>query len=262
LSDSAFLRVQGRKIEYQFSLPTGGAAPCGPDIVMLHEGLGSVSMWKDFPRLLAESTHARVVAYSRFGYGRSDPPAQPHSALRMHEQEAFEVLPGVLDALEIGRPLLFGHSDGASIALMYAGAAPTQVAGVIALAPHVFVEEMCITGIESAKHTYLTTDLREKLARYHLDPDCAFWGWSNVWLDPAFRAWNIEHYLPRITCPVLAIQGYEDEYATMEQLERLARAVPNIELLKLVDCRHSPHRDQPAAVLEATQRFFASVPHL
>ena len=153
------------------------------------------------------------------------------------------------------RPILFGHSDGASIALIHAGGARRDVRGVIALAPHVMVEDIGIASIELAKRNYQTTNLREKLARYHANPDSAFWGWNDIWLDPEFRAWNIEEYLPRITCPVLAMQGLEDEYGTMEQIERIARAVPRTEVLALEDCRHSPHRDRPDAVCDAVTRF-------
>ena len=258
MSESAFIEVRGRKLEYRYFEPKQ-VTQSRPVIVTLHEGLGSVSMWREFPALLANATRTRVLAYSRFGHGRSDPSADPPKAPGMQEREALEVLPEVLSALGIERPVLFGHSDGASMALIYAGSAPDRVAGIIALAPHVFVEDICIKSIEATKHSYLTTDLRQKLARYHDDPDCAFWGWNNVWLDSAFRAWNIERYLPSIRCPVLAIQGYEDEYGTMEQLERMARALAHIEILKLENCRHSPHRDKPAEVLAVAQRFFDRV---
>jgi pimeloyl-ACP methyl ester carboxylesterase len=169
----------------------------------------------------------------------------------MHRREALEVLPEVLRQLEIDRPVLFGHSDGASIALIYAGEEAQSVAGVAVMAPHVFVEDMCIASIEAARQAYLMTDLRHRLERHHIDPGRAFWLWNDVWLDPAFRAWNIEQYLAAISCPVLAIQGYQDEYGTVEQLDRLARAIPRAELLKLEQCRHSPHRDQPDAVIQS-----------
>src|SRR5262249_21009591 len=148
-----------------------------------------------------------------------------------------------------------GHSDGASIALIHAGGTGRPLAGVVAMAPHVFVEEISITSIAAAKITYETTDMRVKLARYHANVDSAFWGWNRIWLDAAFRDWNIEEYLPRIACPVLAIQGEDDEYGTMEQLHRIGAQVTDVELLELADCRHSPHRDQPGAVLEALTRF-------
>jgi len=172
----------------------------------------------------------------------------------MHD-EALKTLPELLDALDVRRPVLFGHSDGASIAIIHAGGARRPVRGLILLAPHVFVEDDAIRSIQAAKQTYLGTDWREKLARYHADPDSAFWGWNDIWLHPEFRAWNIEEYLPRITCPMLAIQGDDDEYGTMEQIERVSRLAPNVEVLKLRDCRHSPHRDQPESVIAAAAAF-------
>jgi pimeloyl-ACP methyl ester carboxylesterase len=226
---------------------------------MLHEGLGSAAMWKDFPQQLANATGARVIAYSRFGYGESEPVAAPYQALEMHEHEALEVLPVVLQELGIGKPVLFGHSDGASIALINAGSAPEPVAAVIALAPHVFVEDICITSIEKARMQFQSTDLPQRLSRYHRDSAEAFWLWNNVWLDPAFRAWNIERHLGAIRCPLLAVQGYDDEYGTMEQLERVSRGAPQTTLLRLSACGHSPHRDQPAAVLQATAALLRQI---
>jgi pimeloyl-ACP methyl ester carboxylesterase len=220
-----------------------------PTIVMLHEGLGSVAMWKDFPEQLARATRCSVVVYSRHGYGHSAPLQAARSVRYMHD-EALGVLPQFLDALGIVNPVLFGHSDGGSIALIHAGASGCKVAGIVALAPHVFVEDISVTSISAAKTAYETTSLRERLARYHEDVEGAFWGWNDIWLDPAFRAWNIEQYLPRIECGVLAIQGEGDEYGSMEQIERIARAAPDVELLKLANCRHSPHKDHPDAVLE------------
>ena len=257
MSQNRFLRVRERKIEYQWFEPLT-TEPDRPVIVMLHEGLGSVSLWKDFPAHLATAASARIVAYSRFGYGESDAPPEPYG-VEMHQREALEVLPEVLRQLEIDRPLLFGHSDGASIAIIYAGTTPRNVAGLVVEAPHVFVEDMCIASIEEARRTYLTTDLRQRLGRHHGDPDRAFRLWNDVWLDPAFRAWNIERHLPPITCPLLAIQGYQDEYGTMEQLDRIARLVPQTALLKLDQCRHSPHRDQPSAVMRSVTQWIAGV---
>lgn len=254
MSPTEWITVQGRRIEYRWFDPEK-ALPGRPPIVMLHEGLGSVSMWKNFPEILATVAEARVIAYSRFGYGNSDTLTARPVATRMLEDEALQVLPEILHALSIQRPVLFGHSDGASIALIYAGTHPDEVSGVIAMAPHVFVEDMCIASIESAKQVYLETDLRDRLARYHRDPDGAFWQWNRLWLDPKFRAWNSEHFLRSIRCPLLVIQGYEDEYGTMEQLERIARKVKLTETLKLPHCRHSPHRDQTAHVLAAARRF-------
>jgi len=258
LSDVQSLTVLGRRIEYRRFEPAE-AMTDAPVIVMLHEGLGSLALWKDFPRDLAATAGLPVIAYSRFGYGDSEAPP-PYAALEMHRREALEVLPELLQHLEISRPILFGHSDGASIALIYAGAAPKAISGLVLLAPHVFVEDMCLTSISRAKETYLASDMRQKLRRYHADPDCAFWLWNNVWLDEAFQGWNIEHVLPRIECPVLAIQGQDDEYGTMAQLDRIARGIPQVEQLRLDHCRHSPHRDRPVAVLRATAGWMRQHP--
>lgn len=249
-----FVTVQGRRLEYELLSARERSAPA---IVLLHEGLGSLALWRDFPARVAEATGAPVLVYSRYGYGRSAPLAEKRPIRFMHE-EALQALPELLDSLAIERPVLLGHSDGASIALIHAGGAGRPVAGVIAMAPHVMVEEYGLASIRRAKQDYATTDLRARLARYHADPDSAFRGWNDVWLDPQFVRWNIEEYLPGIRCPVLAIQGEQDEYGTMEQIERIARHAtnaPKVELLKLPDCRHSPHRDQPQAVLDAVARF-------
>jgi pimeloyl-ACP methyl ester carboxylesterase len=166
----------------------------------------------------------------------------------MHD-EALLVLPQLLDRLNIENPVLFGHSDGGSIALIHAGGSRRKVAGIVALAPHVFVEDISVSGIAAAKVAYETTNLRERLARHHDDVDGVFWGWNNIWLHPAFRTWNIEKYLPQIECSVLAIQGENDEYGSMQQIERIARSSPHVRLSKLSHCGHSPHRDCTEAVL-------------
>jgi pimeloyl-ACP methyl ester carboxylesterase len=243
------IRIHGARLEY------AQIAGVGPPLVMLHEGLGSLAMWRDFPAQLAAATGCAVVAYSRRGYGRSEPLAQPRTVRYMHE-EAQQVLPELLQRLEITRPVLFGHSDGGSIALIHAGSGH-PVAGIVALAPHVMVEELSIASIAAARTAFTSTDLRARLARYHDDVDGAFWGWNDIWLQPDFRAWNIEEFLPRIECPILALQGEEDEYGTMEQIERIARAAHTVELVRIASCRHSPHRDQPATVLERVARWLA-----
>jgi pimeloyl-ACP methyl ester carboxylesterase len=254
LSESTFIEIGGRRLEYRTYMPRIVSDP--RTIIMLHEGLGSVALWKQFPQQVADTVGMRVVAYSRFGYGRSDAPPT-YGVLELQEREALDVLPAFLRALQIERPILFGHSDGASISLIYAGHAPTDVSALILMAPHVFVEDICITNIAAARRAYLETNLREKLAPYHDDPDRAFWLWNTIWLDPSFRTWNIDSYLPSIACPTLAIQGYDDEYGTMEQLDRIAREVRTVTLLKLKHCRHSPHRDQPESVLAALRQFLA-----
>jgi pimeloyl-ACP methyl ester carboxylesterase len=222
-----------------------------PTFVMLHEGLGSLSLWKDFPARLARTTGSRIIVYSRHGYGRSARLTAPRTVRYMHD-EALIVLPRFLNALEVENPILFGHSDGGSIALIYAGGSGRSVAGIVALAPHVVVEDISVRSIEAAKVTYRTTNMRERLARYHDDVEGAFWGWNDIWLHPAFRAWNIEEYLPDISCPILAVQGEQDEYGTMQQIERLTHgAAGRVERLILPNCGHSPHRDHPDAVLAA-----------
>ena len=245
-----FLTIQGHRIEYEFL----GASRGAPTIVFLHEGLGSLSTWRDFPSRIAHATGSNALVYSRYGYGNSDPLTAPRSTGFMHD-EALQVLPELLDRLQVRRPILLGHSDGASIALIYAGGSGREVAGVVAMAPHVVVEEVCIRSIRQAKAAYETTDLRDKLGRYHADPDSAFRGWNDIWLHPEFLRWNIEEYLPRIACPILAIQGEDDEYGTMDQIERIAYQAADVDLVKLEDCRHSPQRDQPDAVVEAVVRF-------
>ena len=247
----AFVDLPGARLEVE-RIDVGRAAVA--PVVMLHEGLGSVAMWKDFPHRVAHAAGRDVVVYSRAGYGRSSPARLPHGVRYMHD-EALVVLPRLLDALGIARPVLLGHSDGASIALIHAGASGRPVAGLALMAPHVMVEDLSVASIEAAKVAWATTDLRARLARYHDDVDAAFTGWNDIWLHPDFRAWNIEDEERGVRCPVLAIQGEDDEYGTMEQVDRIARLVPDTEVVRLADCRHSPHRDQPQAVLDALVRF-------
>jgi pimeloyl-ACP methyl ester carboxylesterase len=246
-----FIDVCARRIEYE---RIEIAQPGRPSLVFLHEGLGSVAMWRDFPGRLAHATGCNAVVYSRYGYGKSTPLAGPRGVQYMHD-EALLALPELLDKLGIERPILVGHSDGGSIALIHAGGTRRALTGLVLMAPHVMVEDISVTSIAAAKTSFEATDLRAKLARYHTDVDSAFWGWNRIWLHPDFRRWNIEEYLPRISCPVLAIQGEDDEYGTMDQLRRIGRQVRDVELLDLEDCRHSPHRDQPDAVIEAITRF-------
>lgn len=255
LSDLSFVTVQGARLEVQ---RIAGASPDAPTLVFLHEGLGSISMWRDFPHKATEATGCAAVVYSRRGYGRSDPLRGARPVRYMHD-EALEVLPRLLDELGVREPVLVGHSDGGSIAIIYAAVQPqprSGLKGLVVMAPHVFVEDLSVASIAQAKVAFETTDLRKRLARHHADPDGAFRGWNDVWLHPEFRAWNIEEHLPRITCPVLAIQGFDDEYGTMAQIEAVVRQVSGpVEALRLDRCGHSPHRDQPAAVLEALARF-------
>lgn len=233
--------------------------PDAPLVVFLHEGLGSLAMWKDAPALLCAAGGWRGLVYSRPGYGRSTP-RPPHERWApdfMHRQ-ALEVLPAVLAAAGVDAaarpPWLFGHSDGGSIALIHAAHFPDRVAGAIVMAPHVFVEDVCIEAIGRIRRAY-ADGLRTRLARFHDDVDSAFFGWADAWLDPAFRSWSIETLLPSIRCPVLAIQGFDDEYGTMAQIDAIVRAVPGAQSLALERCGHSPHRDQPEAVSRAAGAF-------
>ena len=252
--ESGFVRVCGRNLEYQL-IPAHQINR--PTLVLLHEGLGSVAMWRDFPARLAAETGCRTVVYSRYGYGQSDVLEEAFKADFMH-REAREALPELLAVLGIEKPVLVGHSDGASIALLHAGDSRNSVAGLVLMAPHCFVEDISIRSIEAAKVAFETTDLPAKLAKYHRDVRRTFYGWNDIWLHPDFLSWNIEDCLPNIRCPILAIQGEDDEYGTMAQVEAIAAKAsgsPGVELLKLADCRHSPHRDQTAAVIDAIGRF-------
>ena len=227
-----------------------------PVVVFLHEGLGSVAMWRDFPRRLCDRLGMRGLVYSRFGYGRSTArPWQEQFPVQYLHYEALDVLPVVLERLGVAGPWLFGHSDGGSIALLAAAHFPDRFAGAVVMAPHIFVEEVSLANIRIARAAYREHGLRARLARYHDDVDSAFYGWNDVWLDPAFRAWNIEAEIAKITCPLLAIQGESDEYATLDQLHGIRRRVPQSQLLFLPDCGPSPHRDQPEAVIGAVQDF-------
>lgn len=252
---SSFVTVQGRKIEYR---RIAAERPDTPMLVFLHEGLGSVSLWRDFPDKVARATGCGAVVYSRYGYGRSDVLQSARKVDYMH-REARDALPELIDKLGILDPLLVGHSDGASIALIYAAAHP-GMRGLILEAPHVFVEEISVRSIAAAKTAFETTDMPQKLARHHADASRTFYGWNDIWLHPDFLAWNIEEYLPSIACPTLVIQGLDDEYGTMRQLEAIQRQMKGeVELVKLDACGHSPHRDQPEAALAAMVRFIRSV---
>lgn len=228
--------------------------------MFLHEALGTIAMWRDFPQRLCDAGGFRGLVYSRYGHGGSTPrPSREPWPLDYLEREARLALPALLRATGAdAHPWLLGHSDGASIALIYAAAFPESLAGAILLAPHIFVEDATVAGVAAARRSYETTDLRKRLARYHADPDDAFWRWHDRWVDPAFRGWTIEALLPQIRCPLLAIQGQDDEYATMAQLDGIKRLVPQAELRKLADCRHSPHRDQPQAVIDAAAQLIRS----
>jgi len=245
------------RIEHAWVGPADAGAPL---IIFLHEGLGSLAMWKDFPQRLCEAAGCRGLVYSRPGYGRSTPRAAEEAwDLDFMHRQAHEVLPALFDALGVDTaaqpPWLFGHSDGGSIALLHAARFAQRVAGAVVVAPHIKVEDLSVASIEQARTAYLETDLRQRLAKYHDDPDSAFWGWNRIWLHPPFRQWSIEAEIEAIACPLLAVQGLDDEYGTLEQIRGIARRVSQTRLLELPDCGHSPHRDQPAALIEAAVSF-------
>ncbi len=225
-----------------------------PTVVFLHEGLGSVAMWKGFPAAFCRANGLTGIVYSRRGYGRSAPrrPDERWAPDFMHVQ-AFEVLPALLAELGVGRPWLFGHSDGGSIALLHASRFATT--GVVAVAPHLFVEDVSIASIEHARIAYESGDLKRGLAKYHDDADSAFRGWNDAWLSPAFRTWNIGAEIATIACPVLAVQGENDEYGSLEHVRAIRRLLPETELLEIAECGHSPHRDQPAMLIREAGRF-------
>jgi pimeloyl-ACP methyl ester carboxylesterase len=228
-----------------------------PLVVFLHEGLGSLSMWKDFPRRLCAAGGVRGLVYSRPGYGRSTPRvAEDAWGLDFMHRQAHEVLPALLDALNVREPIwLFGHSDGGSIALLFAARFTGRSAGAIVLAPHIMVEDLSVASIAKARDAYRDTDLRARLARYHDDPDSAFWGWNDIWLHPPFKQWSIERDIESIACPLLAVQGIDDEYGALDQIRGIARRLPKTRLLELPDCGHSPHRDQADRVISAAVAF-------
>ena len=255
-----FLEIGGMRLECRWIGPAPAEAAT---LVFLHEGLGCVDLWKDFPDRLAERTGLGALVYSRPGYGRSDPVAELLS-VDYHLTEALEVLPEVLDAAGVRRAVLVGTSDGGTISLMYAGDERAgRVEAVISMAAHVFNEDVTIRGIEEARAAYETSNIREKLARYHGgNVDWAFWSWCNVWLSPEFREWNVERFLPGITVPVLVLQGEDDHYGTEAQVEAIARQVSGpVETAIIPRCGHSPYLEQPEATLEAMAAFIERFVH-
>lgn len=248
------------RLEYAWVGDTPARGTGAPLMVFLHEGLGSVAMWKDFPARLCQALGWRGLVYSRPGYGASTPrpSGQAWTPDFMHRQ-AWEVLPAFLTAVGVDvcvdPPWLFGHSDGGSISLLHAAHFPTAVSGLVVVAPHIFIEALSLRSIAQAREVYQKTDLRQRLARYHDDPDSAFWGWNDVWLHPDFQSWNIEGELASIRAPLLAVQGLDDEYGTLAQIHGIARQVAHTELLELPDCGHSPHKDQSDRLIEGVQAF-------
>nr|WP_275975864.1 alpha/beta fold hydrolase [Geothrix terrae] len=250
------LTVAGLRLEIR-DFPA--AAEGRPTLLLLHEGLGCAALWRDFPRKLAEATGCRVVAGSRAGYGSSDPYPEPRTPRYLH-REAEEALPAFLAALDIEHPVLIGHSDGGSIALIFASAFPDAPLGVAVLAPHEFVEEETLAGLRAARKAWATTHWPRRLTHYHADAPRVFREWNDTWLSPAFRDWSIEACLRDIRCPVLAIQGEDDEYATLRQIDVIAEQVKGTRLLKLPRCGHAPHQDQEAQVLAALADFVGQLP--
>lgn len=254
------LAIGGSRLEWRLVQPDGRRAGSdGPTLVLLHEGLGCCALWRAFPSALAKRTGLAAFAYSRAGYGRSSPGERP-LPLDYHRIEALEVLPKVLDAAGIVRPVLIGHSDGGTIALIYASVASPPPAAVVTMAAHVFNEEVTLRGIEAAREAFAGTDLRERLSVYHGDNvDGAFWGWCDAWLSPLFRDWNVEDVLPAISCPVLAIQGADDHYGTVAQVEAIAGQVSGpARRLILSRCGHAPHLEQPEEACAAIAEFLAA----
>jgi pimeloyl-ACP methyl ester carboxylesterase len=242
----ASVRLTGGGVEV-LDIPGGR-----PALLLMHEGLGSVGLWRSFPYELAAATGRRVVAFSRYGHGQSDPPPKARTPSFMHE-EARQVLPELIAARGLDDAVLVGHSDGASIALIYA--AEHACRAVVAIAPHVFVEDMCLREIRRARDAYAEGGLRDALARHHRDPDAAFFGWNDVWLHPEFPGWDIRPLLPRIRCPLLLIQGKQDQYGTMAQLDAISSAVAGPVTRVELDCRHSPPSERPDETIAAIAQF-------
>ena len=254
---SSRLQVDAIGIAYRRISPSGGGASRGensPVVVMLHEGLGSITQWRDLPELLAQRCSLEVVTYDRGGYGRSDPVPEAYSDGFM-EREAIEVLPAVLDELGIRHPILIGHSDGASISLIAAGLRSVMPLGVAVIAPHSFIEDICIDGIRAIDGH--REQVISGLARHHDHPRLAFERWRDAWLTPRFREWDIRPLLERISCPVLVLQGDGDEYATEAQVSTIVQAAPNATGHLLTDCGHMAHRDQPEQVADYLVEFVA-----
>jgi pimeloyl-ACP methyl ester carboxylesterase len=252
LADQGRLDLGDQQIEYRFIGPRPDAAPT---LVMLHEGLGSVGLWGKFPDGIAAATDCGVFVYSRAGYGASSPVPLPRPLTYMHD-EALHVLPRVLDAIGLARGALIGHSDGGSIAAIFAGGVrDPRIEAVSLIAPHFFTEEIGLREIARAKQNYETGDLKPRLARWHENVDVSFYGWNGAWLDPDFRAWNITDYLPKIRCAVQVLQGDADPYGTMRQADIVSEMCPGAEILRLSDTGHSPQRENPDIALAAISDF-------
>jgi pimeloyl-ACP methyl ester carboxylesterase len=253
VSELPLVDVPGGRVEYE-DVP---GEPALSPLLFLHEGLGSVRLWREFHRRVAAATGRRAVAYSRLGHGGSDPPLGKRTPRYMHD-EAAEVVPAVRAALGLERPVLAGHSDGGSIALLHA--ASSDIAGLVVLAPHVFVEEAGLRGIEQARRDYVDGDLQARMARHHRDPDVTFWNWNDGWLDDAFRDWDIRPELTGITCPVLGVQGTADPYGTVVHVEAVRDRTAGPVTLQVLDCGHAPHLERPAETDAALTEFLRGLP--
>jgi pimeloyl-ACP methyl ester carboxylesterase len=252
VSDLPLVDVPGGRVEYE-DVP---GDPARASLLFLHEGLGAVRLWRGFHHRLAAATGRRAVAFSRLGHGGSELPQAKRTPRYMHD-EAAEVVPAVRAALGLDRVVLVGHSDGGSIALLHAGTADLD--GLVVLAPHVFVEEAGLRGIEQARRDYVEGDLRARMTRHHRDPDVTFWNWNDGWLDDAFRDWDIRPELTGITCPVLGVQGTDDPYGTVAHVEAVRDRVAGRVTLQVLDCGHAPHLERPAQTDAAVTEFLASV---
>jgi pimeloyl-ACP methyl ester carboxylesterase len=252
VSELPLLDLPGGRVEYEDVPGEPGRAP----LLLLHEGLGSVRLWRGFHHRLAAATGRRAVAFSRHGHGASDPPRGKRTPRYMHD-EAADVVPALCAALGLERPVLVGHSDGGSIALLHAAKAP--VTGLVVLAPHVFVEEAGLRGIEQARRAYTGGDLRSRMARHHRDPDVTFWNWNDGWLDDAFRDWDIRPDLSGITAPVLGVQGTDDPYGTVAHVEAVRERAAGPVTLEVLDCGHAPHLERPDEVDTAVTAFLRTL---
>ena len=251
------MQIAGRNIDV---VSTPALRHGAPTLVFLHEGLGSIELWRGFPQRVASLTGCGTVVFSRYGNGFSEVLHEPRAVDYMHH-EALVALPALLAELMVERPILVGHSDGASIALIYASVFPDCVRALVLEAPHVIVEDISVTSIAAIGEVYRTTPLREKMARYHTDVDATFYGWNDIWLAPAFRSWSIAEMLPSIAAPALALQGVDDEYGTLAQLDLLARASGSTtDRLVLAKCGHAPHRDRAAFVEATVAQWIVNVP--
>ena len=250
------LIVDGIELESRW---VGPPPDGGPALVFLHEGLGSITQWRETPDAIATACKRPGFVYAREGYGNSSPVAVPRPLTYMHDEAAR--LPRVLAAAGITDAVLVGHSDGASIAIIAAGEGRIAPRALVLIAPHVFVEDVSVESIAKAADAYITGDLRDKLARHHRDVDGAFWGWNRAWLDPAFRAWNLEAYLPNIHAPTLCVQGVDDEYGTRAQIDAIARQLAGpVEVAWIQPGGHAPFRDDPSGVPHRIARFISELP--